>query len=75
MYISAVCQQIEYYPSQKCTMHAFVPESLTDKMTRIIEEGKIYLIKNFTVKDYTETDKYRVVHMDRQIVFTTETKV
>ncbi|KAL1802377.1 hypothetical protein ACET3Z_031024 [Daucus carota] len=61
--------------AKKCRMHAFVPESLTEKMTRIIEEGKIYLIKNFTVKDYTEKDKYRVVHMDRQIVFTSETKV
>ncbi|KAL1809085.1 hypothetical protein ACET3Z_026075 [Daucus carota] len=60
---------------QNCRMHVFIPAAIADKMSRIIEEGKIYLIKNFTVKDFTEKDNYRVVHMDKQISFTTETRV
>ena len=60
---------------QNCRMHVFIPAAIADKMSSIIEEGKIYLIKNFTVKDFTEKDNYRVVHMDKQISFTTETRV
>ncbi|WOH02343.1 hypothetical protein DCAR_0521732 [Daucus carota subsp. sativus] len=61
--------------AKNCRMHVFIPAAIADKMSRIIEEGKIYLIKNFTVKDFTEKDNYRVVHMDKQISFTTETRV
>nr|XP_017253595.1 PREDICTED: uncharacterized protein LOC108223717 [Daucus carota subsp. sativus] len=61
--------------AKNCRMHVFIPAAIADKMSSIIEEGKIYLIKNFTVKDFTEKDNYRVVHMDKQISFTTETRV
>ncbi|KAK1358273.1 hypothetical protein POM88_051529 [Heracleum sosnowskyi] len=61
--------------NKNCRMHTFVPPTLAEKFCRIIEEGKIYLIKNFQVKDYTEIDKYRPVQMDRQIIFTADTKV
>lgn len=56
-------------------MHAFVSAALSAKMSRLLEEGKIYLVKNFQVKDYTENDKYRPVHMDRQIILTQDTRV
>lgn len=56
-------------------MHAFIPGNLSDKMSRFIELGRIYMLRNFQVKDYTEKDKFRVVHMDRQIIFTQDTKV
>lgn len=56
-------------------MHAFVPGTLSEKMSRFFELGKIYIVKNFQVKEYTEKDKFRVVHMNRQIIFTTDTKV
>lgn len=56
-------------------MHAFVPPALTEKMSRLIEEGNIYLIKNFQVKDYKEKDQYRPVQMDRQIILTSDTRV
>lgn len=35
----------------------------------------MYVIKNFQVKDYTDLDKFRPVQMDKQIVFTADTKV
>lgn len=44
-------------------------------MSRLIEDGKIYLIKNFQVEDYTEEDKFRPVQMERQIIFTGITKI
>ncbi|KAK1387752.1 hypothetical protein POM88_015930 [Heracleum sosnowskyi] len=59
---------------QNCRMHVFVPAALAEKMSRMIQEGKIYLIKDFQVKEYTELDKYRPVQMDRQIIFTADTK-
>lgn len=56
-------------------MHAWVPAALSDKMERLVEEGKLYLIKNFQVQNYEEKAKYRAVQMDRQIVFTADTKL
>ena len=56
-------------------MHAFVPGSMSERLGRILVDGNLYIIKNFQVKDYTPTDKYRAVEMDKQIVFTTETKI
>lgn len=61
--------------SQDYRMHAFVPAALVDKISRMIVEGKVYVIKNFQVKDYTDADKYRPVQMEKQIVFTADTKV
>ena len=37
--------------------------------------GKIYFIKKFQVKDYTNKDKYRPVRMDKQISLTNDTKI
>ncbi|KAL1802084.1 hypothetical protein ACET3Z_030731 [Daucus carota] len=56
-------------------MQAYAPAHLADKIGRIIQIGKIYMIKNFDVKEYTEKDKFRPVPIDRQIVFTVDTKI
>lgn len=56
-------------------MQAYAPAHLADKIGRIIQIGKIYMIKNFDVKEYTEKDKFRPVPMDRQIIFTVDTRI
>ncbi|KAK1354825.1 hypothetical protein POM88_008306 [Heracleum sosnowskyi] len=61
--------------SKNCRMHAFVPGSLADKISRMFTVGKLYILKNFQVKEYTEQDKFRVIHMNRQIIFTADTKL
>ena len=53
---------------QNCRMEAYVPATMVDRMLRIVEVGKIYLIVNFEVKDYMEKDKFRPVQMDKKIV-------
>ncbi|KAL1830259.1 hypothetical protein ACET3Z_008671 [Daucus carota] len=64
-----------FLDSKSCRMHAWVPAALSDKMERLVEEGKLYLIKNFQVQNFEEKAKYRAVQMDRQIVFTADTKL
>lgn len=48
---------------------------IEDKMEKLIDCGKLYVIQNFAVKNYTDKDKYRVVLADKQLIFTTDTKV
>lgn len=61
--------------SQNCRMHVFVPAPLVEKISRMIVNGKVCVIKNFQVKEYTYAGKYRHVQMDKQIVLTADTKV
>lgn len=35
----------------------------------------MYLFKNFTVKDYKQTDKFRCLLKDIQVVFSSDTKI
>lgn len=56
-------------------MQALVPAAFVDRISRLIVDGNVYLIKNFQVKDYTEANKYWPVQMDKQIVLTADTKV
>lgn len=56
-------------------MQVFVPAALVEKMSRLIVQGNAYFINNFQLKEYTNADKYRAVQMDKQIVFTADTKV
>lgn len=60
---------------QNCRMQVFVPAAMAERMARLIGVGKIYIIKNFQVKDYTTQDKFRPVHIDRQISFMADTKI
>ncbi|KAK1353899.1 hypothetical protein POM88_052264 [Heracleum sosnowskyi] len=61
--------------SKNCRMHAFVPGGLADKISRMFKVGKLYILKNSQVKEYTEQDKFRAIHMNRKIVFTADTKL
>lgn len=56
-------------------MQAYAGASIANTIGRILEEGKIYLIKNFEVKQYTELDKFRPVPIDRQITFSSDTRI
>lgn len=56
-------------------MQAFVLASMADRMARIIQVGKLYLLRNFEVKDYLDKDKYKPVQIDRHIIFTIDTYV
>lgn len=56
-------------------MQAYVPATMSDRMARLIQLGKIYILYNFQVKEYVDKDKFRPVKIDRQIVLTVDTKV
>ncbi|XP_017239637.2 uncharacterized protein LOC108212421 [Daucus carota subsp. sativus] len=64
-----------FLDAKNCRMQAYVPQSLEVKFNRLVVLGKIYFIKKFQVKDYTEKDKYRPVRMDKQISLTNDTKI
>lgn len=55
-------------------MQAGVPGFLNDKMQKMFTINKMYAITNFQVKDLTTDDKWRPVNMDRQIMFTNQTR-
>lgn len=59
---------------QNGRMHAFVPADLADKKEQEINVGKIYIISNFTVKEYKPYERFRCIRCDRQILFTSYTK-
>uniref|UniRef100_A0A161ZWY5 Replication factor A C-terminal domain-containing protein n=1 Tax=Daucus carota subsp. sativus TaxID=79200 RepID=A0A161ZWY5_DAUCS len=56
-------------------IHAFVPGTEADELAKLLEVGKVYLIENFTVSDYTSDDKFRCVRKEIQIVFDNQTKI
>lgn len=55
-------------------MQAFVPSFLNEKIQRMLQVGKMYVITYFQVKDFTAEDKWRSVNQDRQINITNQTK-
>lgn len=55
-------------------MHAFVPVFLMEKMQKTLHLGRMYCISNFQVKPLTAQDKWRSINIDRQILFTNQTK-
>lgn len=60
---------------QNDRIHAFVPGNLADKNEYDLIVGKIYIIFNFTVKDYRPEEKFRVIQNNKQIIFISYTKV
>lgn len=60
---------------QRTRIHAFVPTNIAEALEPLLVVGKIYLFKNFTVKDYKSDDKFRCIHKTIQIVFSNETKI
>ena len=55
-------------------MQAFVPTFLERKIQRMLQVEKMYAINMFQVKDFTAEDKWRSINMDRQILFTNQTR-
>lgn len=56
-------------------MQAFVPDNISEKMEEKVNVGKIYVISNFTVKDYKPYERFRCVRSERQIIFTDYTNI
>ncbi|KAK1401352.1 DUF223 domain-containing protein [Heracleum sosnowskyi] len=54
-------------------IHAFVPGAVAEDIEKQVELGVIYLIQNFTVKDYKMEDKFRCIKKEIQIVFGSDT--
>ena len=56
-------------------MHAFVPgKVLQNNETKLID-GNVCVISNFTIKNYENSEKFRVVNHDKQIILTTYTHI
>lgn len=55
--------------------HAFVPGNISEQTEKVIKVGSIYLIYNFSVKEYKPDEKFRCIHNDQQITFTNFTKI
>ncbi|XP_017241069.1 uncharacterized protein LOC108213790 [Daucus carota subsp. sativus] len=58
---------------KRARIHAFVPARLEEEVDKLVDLGKIYLIQNFTVKDYKADDKFRCLRKNIQIQFGEET--
>ncbi|KAK1372882.1 hypothetical protein POM88_029075 [Heracleum sosnowskyi] len=54
-------------------IHAFVPGAVAEDIEKQVELGVIYLIQNFTVKDYKVEDKFRCIKKEIQIVIGSDT--
>ncbi|KAK1385861.1 hypothetical protein POM88_023596 [Heracleum sosnowskyi] len=58
-----------------CRMQAFIPGMIADRFGKMLQVQKLYIIKNFHVKEYKDEDKYMPVQTDKQLIFTIDTKV
>lgn len=56
-------------------MHAFVPAAIVEAHEEKLKEGNICTFYNFSVKDYKNEEKFRVVNNDRQIMLTNYTQI
>lgn len=60
---------------QRSRIHAFVPTNVADQLETILNIGDIYLFHNFTVKDLTAEDKFRLGRKQIQIQLGAETLI
>lgn len=60
---------------QHARIHAFVPRAVADDLEKILVVGKVFLIENFTVKDYDATNIFRPLKKDIQIFFDDQTEI
>ncbi|KAL1827487.1 hypothetical protein ACET3Z_005899 [Daucus carota] len=56
-------------------MHAFVPGKVIEKDETKLSDGNLCIISNFTIKNYENSEKFRVVNHDKQIILTTYTHI
>ncbi|WOG92585.1 hypothetical protein DCAR_0311858 [Daucus carota subsp. sativus] len=59
---------------KKTGMHAYVPANLIKKHDKDVVDGSVYIISEFTVKDYKKEDKFRCINSEKQIIFTKDTE-
>lgn len=60
---------------QNNRLHAFIPGNLADQNSNLISNGNLYVMYDFTVKEYKPEEKFRCVRSEMQIIFTNSTKV
>lgn len=60
---------------QNNRIHAFVPGLCTNTLEGQFIIGKICIIKNFSVQDYKQEDKFRCLKKDVQLIFSNVTKI
>ena len=56
-------------------MHAFVPGKVVENNETKLIDGNVCIISNFTIKDYENNEKFRVVNHNKQIILTTYTHI
>ncbi|WOH01103.1 hypothetical protein DCAR_0520484 [Daucus carota subsp. sativus] len=54
-------------------IHAFVPTKAAAELQHQIIIGRVFSFKNFTVQSYTQSDKFRVLRNESQLVFSKDT--
>ncbi|XP_063939643.1 uncharacterized protein LOC135148407 [Daucus carota subsp. sativus] len=56
-------------------IHAFVPTKCAEEFQYQLYLGKLFSIKNFDVQHYKQTDKFRFLRKDTQLVFSKEMEI
>ncbi|KAL1831956.1 hypothetical protein ACET3Z_001607 [Daucus carota] len=56
-------------------IHAFASTKYCKDLINQVQEGKIYVVSNFRVKDYLGDETYRPVRNKKHIYFTTHTRI
>ena len=62
-----------YFVTQGQRIHAFVPTRCAEEIHSQLTVGKVFSIKQFVVQLYSQTDKYRVLRNQSQLIFSKDT--
>lgn len=54
-------------------IHAFVPTKAAAELQHQVIVGRVFSFKNYIVQSYIQSDRFRVLRNDRQLVFGQET--
>ena len=54
-------------------IHAFVPTKCAEEIYSQIIVGRVFSIKQFMVQKYSQTEKFRVVRNESQLIFSKDT--
>ena len=56
-------------------IHAFVPTKCAEEFQYQLYLDRVFSIQNFDVQQYKQSDKFRFLRKDTQLVLNTETKI
>ncbi|KAL1808906.1 hypothetical protein ACET3Z_025896 [Daucus carota] len=56
-------------------IHAFIPAASAHDLERQIKVGTVNVITGFTVQAYKDSDKFKIVQRDVQLIFSNDTKI